>query len=161
MFIGEVIMALEKLKSFLDKGLATTMVGLKKAGQAATELGDKTSQQIQITQLNTKIADAYKEIGKLVFEKAENNDTLSLPSDIIELIDNIKKIKLEITEHEEAIERYKKAKEEERARAKEEENAKQEAAASEETTSASAEEATEETPVEEVSSDTTQEEQAK
>lgn len=95
-----------KFMGFLDMGVEASKKGLQSAGQAINEFGDKSVNQFEISKLNGKIEKIYREIGEMIFEKADSGSGPVLPEDVTAKISEIKKLKDDILVHEQKIRSY-------------------------------------------------------
>ncbi|GEM_PF-2230218 len=81
----------EKIKSYIDIGVAASQKGLKSAGKAITDFGDKSVQRIELTKLRTKEGKAFAELGKAVYKKLSSK-AASVEASDEELSDMLKAI---------------------------------------------------------------------
>ena len=56
----------KNLKQYLDKGVEVSKKGLKTAGSAISEFGDKSVNKIDIVQLKNRLVKKYQELGQAV-----------------------------------------------------------------------------------------------
>ncbi len=98
------------LKGILDKGVESSKKGLKSAGAAISEFGDKSVIHIDIAKLKAKLDKKYKELGIVVANQlAEEGGTISKDSLVVsDKLSEINEIKVKIQEKEEAIKKYEK-----------------------------------------------------
>ena len=102
----------KNLKQYLDKGVEVSKKGLKTAGSAISEFGDKSVNKIDIVQLKNRLAKKYQELGQAVAEQlAEDGISISKDSIVVsEKLSSIKELKEKIHEKEEALKKYEKQK---------------------------------------------------
>ena len=100
----------KNLKQYLDKGVEVSKKGLKSAGSAISEFGDKSVNKIDIVQLKNRLAKKYQELGQAVAEQlAEDGISISKDSIVVsEKLSSIKELKEKIHEKEEALKKYEK-----------------------------------------------------
>lgn len=100
----------KNLKQYLDKGVEVSKKGLKTAGSAISEFGDKSVNKIDIVQLKNRLAKKYQELGQAVAEQlAEDGISISKDSIVVsEKLSSIKELKEKIHEKEEALKKYEK-----------------------------------------------------
>lgn len=100
----------KNLKQYLDKGVEVSKKGLKTAGSAISEFGDKSVNKIDIVQLKNRLAKKYQELGQAVAEQlAEDGISVSKDSIVVsEKLSSIKELKEKIHEKEEALKKYEK-----------------------------------------------------
>ena len=100
----------KNLKQYLDKGVEVSKKGLKTAGSAISEFGDKSVNKIDIVQLKNRLAKKYQELGQAVAEQlAEDGISISKDSLVVsEKLSSIKELKEKIHEKEEALKKYEK-----------------------------------------------------
>ena len=100
----------KNLKQYLDKGVEVSKKGLKTAGSAISEFGDKSVNKIDIVQLKNRLAKKYQELGQAVAEQlAEDGISISKHSIVVsEKLSSIKELKEKIHEKEEALKKYEK-----------------------------------------------------
>lgn len=100
----------KNLKQYLDKGVEVSKKGLKTAGSAISEFGDKSVNKIDIVQLKNRLAKKYQELGQVVAEQlAEDGISISKDSIVVsEKLSSIKELKEKIHEKEEALKKYEK-----------------------------------------------------
>lgn len=98
------------LKQYLDKGVEASKKGLKTAGSAISEFGDKSVNKIDIVQLKSRLEKIYQELGQTVAEQlAEDGISISKDSIVVsEKLSSIKELKEKIHEKEEALKKYEK-----------------------------------------------------
>ncbi|MGN0728483.1 hypothetical protein [Treponema sp.] len=97
------------LKEYLDKGIEVSKKGVKTAGVAISEFGDKSVNRIDIVQLKSRLDKKYQELGHAVAEQLENESSVSKDSLVVsEKLAAIKELKEKIHEREIALEKYKK-----------------------------------------------------
>lgn len=98
------------LKQYLDKSVEVSKKGLKSAGSAISEFGDKSVNKIDIVQLKSRLEKKYQELGQTVAEQlAEDGISISKDSIVVsEKLSSIKELKEKIHEKEEALKKYEK-----------------------------------------------------
>ena len=98
------------LKQYLDKSVEVSKKGLKSAGSAISEFGDKSVNKIDIVQLKNRLVKKYQELGQAVAEQlAEDGISISKDSIVVsEKLSSIKELKEKIHEKEEALKKYEK-----------------------------------------------------
>lgn len=98
------------LKQYLDKSVEVSKKGLKSAGSAISEFGDKSVNKIDIVQLKSRLEKKYQELGQAVAEQlAEDGIPISKDSLVVsEKLSSIKELKEKIHEKEEALKKYEK-----------------------------------------------------
>jgi len=101
----------KKILECLDKGVVVSKKGLKNAGNAIGEFGDKSVLKIELSQLNTKLDKLYLELGKAVDNQFITDSACSVTKDsecIKNIVEKIEKIKINIEKHENDIKNEKK-----------------------------------------------------
>ena len=100
----------KNLKQYLDKGVEVSKKGLKTAGSAISEFGDKSVNKIDIVQLKNRLVKKYQELGQAVAEQlVEDGISISKDSIVVsEKLSSIKELKEKIHEKEEALKKYEK-----------------------------------------------------
>lgn len=98
------------LKQYLDKSVEVSKKGLKSAGSAISEFGDKSVNKIDIVQLKNHLVKKYQELGQVVAEQlAEDGISISKDSIVVsEKLSSIKELKEKIHEKEEILKKYEK-----------------------------------------------------
>lgn len=98
------------LKQYLDKSVEVSKKGLKSAGSAISEFGDKSVNKIDIVQLKNRLVKKYQELGLAVAEQlAEDGISISKDSIVVsEKLSSIKELKEKIHEKEEVLKKYEK-----------------------------------------------------
>lgn len=98
------------LKQYLDKSVEVSKKGLKSAGSAISEFGDKSVNKIDIVHLKNHLVKKYQELGQVVAEQlAEDGISISKDSIVVsEKLSSIKELKEKIHEKEEALKKYEK-----------------------------------------------------
>ncbi|WP_296012260.1 hypothetical protein [uncultured Treponema sp.] len=98
------------LKQYLDKGVEASKKGLKTAGSAISEFGDKSVNKIDIVQLKNRLEKKYQELGQAVADQlAEDGISISKDSLVVsEKLSSINELKEKIHEKEEALKKYEK-----------------------------------------------------
>ena len=98
------------LKQYLDKGVEASKKGLKNAGTAISEFGDKSVNKIDIVQLKNRLEKKYQELGQAVAEQlAEDGISISKDSLVVsEKLSSINELKEKIHEKEAALKKYEK-----------------------------------------------------
>ena len=72
------------LKQYLDKSVEVSKKGLKSAGSAISEFGDKSVNKIDIVQLKNRLVKKYQELGQAVAEQlAEDGISISKDSIVV------------------------------------------------------------------------------
>lgn len=98
------------LKQYLDKGVEASKKGLKTAGSAISEFGDKSVNKIDIVQLKSRLEKKYQELGQAVAGQL-SEDGISISKDslvVSEKLSAINELKEKINEKEEALKKYEK-----------------------------------------------------
>lgn len=98
------------LKQYLDKGVEASKKGLKTAGSAISEFGDKSVNKIDIVQLKSRLEKKYQELGQAVAGQL-SEDGISISKDslvVSEKLSSIKELKEKIHEKEEVLKKYEK-----------------------------------------------------
>lgn len=98
------------LKQYLDKSVEVSKKGLKSAGSAISEFGDKSVNKIDIVQLKSRLEKKYQELGQAVAGQL-SEDGISISKDSIvvsEKLSSIKELKEKIHEKEEVLKKYEK-----------------------------------------------------
>ena len=92
------------------KSVEVSKKGLKSAGSAISEFGDKSVNKIDIVQLKNRLVKKYQELGQAVAEQlAEDGISISKDSIVVsEKLSSIKELKEKIHEKEEALKKYEK-----------------------------------------------------
>ncbi len=97
-----------KFFSFLDSGVEASKKGIKSAGSAISDFGDKSVVRIELTQLNSKLEKSYKSFGELCYKKLSESETLSNADEDVkkelgvvkEILDGISERKKQLSEGE-------------------------------------------------------------
>ena len=90
---------MDKVKSFFDKGLEVSKDALTKAGSAVSDYSDKAVTKIGVKQLEGKIQKIYAELGSMVYEynEANNSEKITCETEFVKkAIEDINKLKEEI-----------------------------------------------------------------
>jgi hypothetical protein len=90
---------MDKVKSFFDKSLEVSKDALSKAGSAVSDYSDKTMTKIGVKQLEGKIQKIYAELGSMVYDYIEANNTQNINGEtefVKKAIEDINKLKEEI-----------------------------------------------------------------
>ena len=97
---------------YIDRGVEASKRGIKSAGSAISDFGDKSVRRIELSQLKSKLAKAYSKLGSFTFDSFVSRKVESLsPSqdeELTALIDDIKKIQKDIKKHETALKKTEK-----------------------------------------------------
>ena len=72
---------LDKMKTYLDKGVEVSKEAVKTAGAKVQDFGDKSMTLIEVRQLENKIQQNLQELGKRVFDLFEEDMTRQITSD--------------------------------------------------------------------------------
>lgn len=98
------------LKQYLDKSVEVSKKGLKSAGSAISEFGDKSVNKIDIVQLKNRLVKKYQELGQAVAEQlAEDGISISKDSLVVsEKLSSIKELKEKINEKEASLKKHEK-----------------------------------------------------
>lgn len=98
------------LKQYLDKGVEASKKGLKTAGSAISEFGDKSVNKIDIVQLKSRLEKKYQELGQAVAEQlAEDGISISKDSLVVsEKLSAINELKEKINEKEASLKKHEK-----------------------------------------------------
>lgn len=98
------------LKQYLDKSVEVSKKGLKSAGSAISEFGDKSVNKIDIVQLKSRLEKKYQELGQAVAEQlAEDGISISKDSLVVsEKLSSIKELKEKIHEKEASLKKHEK-----------------------------------------------------
>ena len=97
---------------YIDRGVEASKRGIKSAGSAISDFGDKSVRRIELSQLKSKLAKAYAKLGahayeKLAVEKAESISP-SQDEELASSIEEIKKIQKDIKKHESELKKSEK-----------------------------------------------------
>lgn len=100
----------KNLKQYLDKGVEVSKKGLKTAGSAISEFGDKSVNKIDIVQLKNRLVKKYQELGQAVAEQlAEDGISISKDSLVVsEKLSAINELKEKINEKEASLKKHEK-----------------------------------------------------
>ncbi len=96
----------KKILEYIDKGVALSQKGLKSAGKAIGNFGDKSVQRIELVQLKKKLTKEYCSLGKFIYDKFstfEDAEIASSDSDINTFMEKISKIQDDIKMHEDML----------------------------------------------------------
>lgn len=98
------------LKQYLDKSVEVSKKGLKSAGSAISEFGDKSVNKIDIVQLKSRLEKKYQELGQAVAEQlAEDGISISKDSLVVsEKLSAINELKEKINEKEASLKKHEK-----------------------------------------------------
>lgn len=98
------------LKQYLDKSVEVSKKGLKSAGSAISEFGDKSVNKIDIVQLKSRLVKKYQELGQAVAEQlAEDGISISKDSLVVsEKLSAINELKEKINEKEASLKKHEK-----------------------------------------------------
>ena len=112
----------KKLREYIDKGVEASKKGLKTAGSAISDFGDKSVLQIEISQLKTKLSKEYETLGEVTYSLLSGAEgAVSKTSKGVEpSLEKINSLSKDIKKHEKQIKDIDKAAESK----KNEENAK-------------------------------------
>ncbi len=97
------------IKKYLDKGVEASKKGLKTAGVALSEFGDKSMIHIDIAKLKSRLDKKYQELGKVVSEQLSESQDVTITKDslvVSEKLSEISDLKNKIHEREEEIKKY-------------------------------------------------------
>lgn len=98
------------LKQYLDKGVEASKKGLKTAGSAISEFGDKSVNKIDIVQLKSRLEKKYQELGQAVADQL-SEDGISISKDslvVSEKLSAINELKEKISEKEASLKKHEK-----------------------------------------------------
>ena len=98
------------LKQYLDKGVEASKKGLKTAGSAISEFGDKSVNKIDIVQLKSRLEKKYQELGQAVADQL-SDDGISISKDslvVSEKLSAINELKEKINEKEASLKKHEK-----------------------------------------------------
>ena len=98
------------LKQYLDKGVEASKKGLKTAGSAISEFGDKSVNKIDIVQLKSRLEKKYQELGQAVADQL-SEDGISISKDslvVSEKLSAINELKEKINEKETSLKKHEK-----------------------------------------------------
>lgn len=98
---------------YIDRGVEASKKGLKSAGNALSEFGDKSVLKIELSQLKSQLAKNYTELGKTCYKilRGDNQGELSTGNaEIVKLLDAVEKTEENIAKHEEALKKPKESK---------------------------------------------------
>ena len=94
----------KKILEYIDKGVVLSQKGLKSAGKAISDFGDKSVQRIELAQLKKKLEKEYNSLGKFVCDKfSEFPDSELSSSDVKTFIEKIDALSADIKKHEDAV----------------------------------------------------------
>lgn len=96
----------ETLKNYIDKGVEASKKGIKNAGAAINDFGDKSVLRIELNQLNGKLEKQYQEFGAAAYKvlTARNADKVDADNAQLKpLIDKIGETVKDIKKHEKMI----------------------------------------------------------
>lgn len=98
------------LKQYLDKSVELSKKGLKSAGSAISEFGDKSVNKIDIVQLKNRLVKKYQELGQAVADQlAEDGISISKDSLVVsEKLSAINELKEKINEKEASLKKHEK-----------------------------------------------------
>ncbi len=90
--------------SYIDKGVEASKKGLKTAGNAISDFGDKSVNRIELTQLKGRLEKNYADLGKLAYAALKENTPLSSEApETAALVQSISKNLEDIKKHEENL----------------------------------------------------------
>lgn len=90
--------------SYIDKGVEASKKGLKTAGNAISDFGDKSVNRIELTQLKGRLEKNYADLGKLAYAALKENTPLSSENpETAALVQSISKNLEDIKKHEENL----------------------------------------------------------
>ncbi len=92
--------------NFIDKSVEASRTGLRAAGNAIGDFGDKSVLRIELTQLNAKMNKLYAELGKVTYERLSAGDEsqVSMSDEKVKsIVDEMKKVSENIHFHEMAL----------------------------------------------------------
>ncbi len=98
------------LKQYIDKGVEASKKGLKTAGTAISEFGDKSVVKIDISHLKGQLEKKYQELGRAVADQLME-DGISISKDslvVSEKLSSINELKKKIQEKEVDLKKYEK-----------------------------------------------------
>lgn len=98
------------LKQYLDKGVEASKKGLKTAGSAISEFGDKSVNKIDIVQLKSRLEKKYQDLGQAVAGQL-SEDGISISKDslvVSEKLSAINELKEKINEKEASLKKHEK-----------------------------------------------------
>lgn len=96
----------EKMKSYLDKGVEASKDAFSKAGSAVQSFGDKSVVRIEKKQLEIKLQQEKLNLGILVYDILSGEDKITLSNDdsrVSGIIAEISRLKNEIEKRDEAL----------------------------------------------------------
>ncbi len=94
---------------YIDRGVEASKKGLKSAGDALSDFGDKSVLKIELSQLRTQLVKNYTELGKACYKilrgenAGEGSHLSSDNTEIVSLLDAVSKTEENIARHEEAL----------------------------------------------------------
>lgn len=96
------------IKTYLDKGVEASVKGIKNAGAALSEFGDKSVIRIDIAQLKSRLEKKYQELGECVSEQlmAEDETITKDSLAVSEKLASIRELKDKIQEKEDTLKKY-------------------------------------------------------
>jgi len=97
----------EKILSFLEKGFAASKKGLKSAGNAISNFGDKSVLRIENTQIKSKIEKRFLKLGEYVYTglSSKKNASVTLKDQAVkELVSEIDDLFIQVVENKKSIE---------------------------------------------------------
>lgn len=95
------------LKSYLNKGVEASRKGIKSAGSAIGEFGDKSVIRLDIAQLKSKLDKELRNLGEAVAAEFSESENVSRES-VAEKLKAISDIKEKIGEKESSLKKYEK-----------------------------------------------------
>lgn len=93
----------KSISEVADKVIESSKKGLKSAGSAINEFGDKSVLRIELSQLKSKLSKIYGEFGEWTVAALEDGDSASIGKDdpkVAEYLAQIKSIRENIEKHE-------------------------------------------------------------
>lgn len=95
-----------KIRSYIDRGVEASRKGIKTAGSAISEFGDKSVLRIELTQLKSNLTKAYAELGEASYKQltAKKTTTRSTKDDTVQpMVKKIDGLLKDIKKHDKAI----------------------------------------------------------
>lgn len=96
------------IKTYLDKGVETSMKGIKNAGAVISKFGDKSVIRIDIARLKGRLEKKYQELGECVAgQLMTEGETITKDSlAVSEKLASIRELKDAIQEKEDSLKQY-------------------------------------------------------
>ena len=92
---------------YIDRGVEASKRGIKSAGSAISDFGDKSVRRIELTQLKSKLTKGYSKLGAYAYDNFVSKKVESLSpaqdEELTSIIEEIKKINRDIQKHEKAL----------------------------------------------------------